>query len=273
MLEQAVAESPPCSDAEVNAAFIAADLPDHIWVSIGANLDVPRAGVLLAHLTHAPNLRLTLSMTRTNLAAEPVLPSPSSSTDWRLARWAESYLLHSATYDNNRHRRDGAFFIGGMQVDRYGNTNLIGIGEDPRRLRIRGPGGVGTGYMAAYARYLYIYVGAHDRRVFVPECDYVSALGWRYRDWDRRRLGFPGGGPRYCITPRCVFDFAPDSGRMRLYSVHPGHTVEEIRDHTGFDVEVPDPVRVTPLPTAEQLSVLRERIDPEGKLRGQEGAR
>jgi glutaconate CoA-transferase subunit B len=260
-------QPPSYSTAEGIAAFLASDLPDGVWASVGANLHVPRAGVMLAHLTHAPNMHVTLSMTRTHLAEAPELPVPTSSTDWRFGRWAESYLVHSSTYDNNRHRRNGAFFIGGMQVDRYGNTNLIGIGSDHSRLKSRGPGGVGTGYMAAYARLLYIYVQSHTRRVFVEQCDYVSALGWRNGEWDRAALNLPGGGPRYCVTPLCVFDFDPDSRRMRVKSVHAGHTIEEVMDNTGFDVLVPEHVPTTPAPTAEQLAVLRGRLDPDGALR------
>jgi glutaconate CoA-transferase subunit B len=256
------------STAEGIAAFIASDLPDGIWASVGANLHVPRAGVLLAHLTHGQNMHVTLSMTRTHLADTPVVPVSSSSTDWRLGRWAESYLVHSSTYDNNKHRLNGAFFIGGMQVDRNGNTNLIGIGSDHTRFKSRGPGGVGTGYMAAYARLLYIYVQSHTRRVFVEQCDHVSALGWRNGKWDRQSLGFPGGGPRYCITPLCVFDFDPASKTMRLKSVHAGHTVDEVLDNTGFDVIVPEHVPTTAAPTPLQLKVLRERIDVDGSLGG-----
>jgi glutaconate CoA-transferase subunit B len=258
--------SSPYSTAEGVAAFIASDLPDNIWASVGANLHVPRAGVLLAHLTHAPNMHVTLSMTRTHLADAPEIPVSSSSTDWRLGRWAESYLVHSSTYDNNRHRRNGAFFIGGMQVDRHGNTNLIGIGSDHARLTSRGPGGVGTGYMAAYARLLYIYVQSHTRRVFVDQCDHVSALGWRNGEWERSALGFTGGGPRYCITPLCVFDFDPQTKTMRLKSVHHGHTVDEVLDNTGFSVVVPEVVPMTPAPTQHQLAVLRDRIDIDGSL-------
>jgi glutaconate CoA-transferase subunit B len=256
-----------CSDNETVATFIANDLPDRIWASVGANLDVPRAGVLLAHLTHAPNMKLTVSMTRTNLVAEREVQPPVSSTDWRAARWAESHFVHSTTYDNNRHRRDGAFFIGGMQVDAYGNTNLMGIGDDYARMKSRGPGGIGTGYMAAYAKFLYIYVSSHTRRVFVPNVDFVSALGWRNGHWNRRELALPGGGPRFCITPRCVFDFEPGSDRMRLRSVHPGHSLEEVLDNTGFEVVVPDQILVTEPPTPDQLVVLRERIDIDGRLR------
>jgi glutaconate CoA-transferase subunit B len=253
--------------AELLACFIARDLPDGLWVNVGANLDVPRAGVLLAHLTHAPNMRVHLAMSRTHLADQPVIPPSRSSVDWPSARWAESFLVHSQTYDNNRHRAAGAFFIGGLQVDPYGNTNLIGIGSDHSRLKVRGPGGVGTGYMAAYAARLYLYVGAHTPRVFVAECDFVSALGWRRGDRDRASFGLPGGGPRFCITPLCILDYDEVTHRARLHSVHPGHTVQEVVNATGFDLVIPEVVPATPLPTADELQVLRTRIDPAGSLR------
>jgi glutaconate CoA-transferase, subunit B len=257
-----------CSTEEILASFIARDLDDGLWVNVGANLDVPRAGVLLAHLTHAPNMRVHMGLTRTNLADVPVIPATRSTTDWRAARWAESFLVHSATYDNNKHRTNGAFFIGGLQVDPYGNTNLIGIGTDHSRLKVRGPGGLGTGYMAAYVKRLYIYVASHSPRTFVQECDFVSALGWRRDGLDRAELGLPGGGPRFCITPKCVMDYERGTGRARLHSVHPGHTVEEIIESTGFQLVLPEHVPVTPSPSPEDLHILRTRIDTEGLLRG-----
>lgn len=266
------AEGAPATGAaftrsELIASFIANDLPDGLWVNVGANLAVPRAGVLLAHLTHAPNLRVHLSLTRVYLRNEPVLEGFTTTADWRGSRWSESWLVHGTTYDNNRHRRHGAFFIGGLQIDPCGNTNLIGIGKDPKHLKFRGPGGIGTPHMAAYAQRLYIFVNSHDRRVFVPECDYVSALGWRRGEVSREALGFPGGGPRFCITPLCIFDFEPATRRMRLHSLHPGVTKEEVQDSTGFDLVVPPQVPSTPEPTTAALAVLRTRVDPAGELR------
>ena len=258
---------PVATTAEAVASWIASDLPDGLWVNVGANLAVPRAGVLLAHLTHAPNLHVHLAFSRAYLRDQPVLEGFASITDWRGARWAESYLVHNTTYDNNRHRKDGAFFIGGLQVDPYGNTNLIGIGSDPKKLKFRGPGGIGTGYMAAFASRLYIYVQSHDRRIFVPQCDYVSAFGWRRGDLRRETLGLPGGGPRYCITPLGIFDFEPVQHRMRLKSLHPGVTVEQVMDNTGFDVVIDGNVPTTPAPSTEHLALLRSRIDPGGELR------
>ena len=167
------------STRELLAAFIASDLEDGIGVMVGANLPVPRAGVLLAHLTHGPNMRVTLSLTRTNLFHEPIMEPFEFSTDFRAARWAESYFIHNQLIDDiKRSSMRDVFFIGGLQIDAYGNANLIGIGPDHRRLKFRGPGGVGTGDKGCHCKRYYLFVNNHDRRIFVEKCDYVTTFGW-----------------------------------------------------------------------------------------------
>jgi glutaconate CoA-transferase, subunit B len=126
---------------------------------------------------------------------------------------------------------------------------------------------VGTGNMAAFTNRYYLYSQVHNPRVFVPKVDYISALGWGDGPGTRERWHLPGGGPRYCYTPLCVMDFDPDTKRMRLKSVHPGVTVGEVQSATGFELVIPDEVPETPLPTDEELEVLRTRVDPTGALR------
>jgi glutaconate CoA-transferase, subunit B len=117
-------------------------------------------------------------------------------------------------------------------------------------------------------RRFYLYVNEHSPRVFVERCDWVSTVGWASGGADaRRKLGLPGGGPRYCITPVAVLDFEEQTKRMRLRSVHPGVSVDEVRARTGFDLVVPPTVTVTPLPTDDELAILRRRVDPRGLLR------
>ena len=160
------------------------------------------------------------------------------------------------------------FFIGGIQIDRFGNSNPIGIGEDHSRLRFRGPGPVGTPTLTTHVGRYYIVLNHHDTRTLVERCDYVSAVGWHEGGADARsRLGLPGGGPKYCVTPLAVMDFEDESKHMRLRSVHPGVDVDEVVARTGFDLLVPDRVPVTEAPTARELDVLRTRVDPEGRLR------
>jgi glutaconate CoA-transferase subunit B len=254
---------------ELIAAFIANDLEDGVGVLVGANLPIPRAGVLLAHLTHAPNMRIIVSFTRTNLVDVPVLEPFEFITDWRASRWAEAYFTHGDFIDYiKRYGMKETFFVGGLQIDRYGNTNLIGIGDDYKKLKFRGPGGVGTGDKGAHCEYFYVFTNSHNKRTFVEKCDFVTAVGWGDGGKDYRKdLGIPGGGPRYVITPLCIMDFEEETKSMRLKSIHPGTSVDQVVENTGFELIVPNEVPVTEPPTNEQIQILRNRIDVDGILR------
>jgi glutaconate CoA-transferase subunit B len=114
----------------------------------------------------------------------------------------------------------------------------------------------------------HLVVKSHDPRIFVPRCDFVSAYGWGEGGADARtKLGLPEGGPRYVVTPLCVMDFEEETKRMRLKSVHPGVSIEQVVKSTGFELIVPRDVPETEPPDAEQLKVLRTRIDVRGALR------
>jgi glutaconate CoA-transferase subunit B len=253
---------------ELMAAFVASEIADGETVSVGASLPVCRAGILLAHLTHAPNLKVQMAFTMTNLLNVPVLDSFEFITDWRAARFAEYLYNHDSGPDLYKRRRQAIFFIGGLQIDAHGNTNLIGIGSDFHRLKMRGPGGVGTASMATNIGRYYLYVNSHTKQTLTETLDWRSSYGYGDGGADaRKKLDLPGGGPRFCITPLCIFDFEDQSRRMRLKSVHPGVTVEQVLDSTGFKPLVPADVPVTPEPTAAQVALLRSRIDAAGVLR------
>ena len=254
---------------ELMAGFIARDITDGEEVFVGTNLPVIRAGALLAHLHHGPSMRVMVAHTRTNLYHTPVVEYFELLTDWRGARWAEAYFNDNEIVMYQKSRRDSVFFVGALQIDPFGNSNLIGLGRDPRRLTLRGPGAIATTTNASHVRRFHLFVNEHSPRVFVRRCDFVSTVGWGEGGADaRRRLGLPGGGPRYCITPLAVLDFDETSKRMRLHSVHPGVTVDEVRARTGFELLVPDRVPVTASPTGPELDILRQRVDPQGLLRG-----
>jgi glutaconate CoA-transferase, subunit B len=255
-----------CTIDELNAVFLSRQIRDGERALIGANLPVPRAGVLLAHLHHGPNMTVMLAHTRTNLYDQPSVPNFRSLTDWRQARWAESYYLHHDVFEAFDKLTD-LFVVGALQIDCFGNSNLIATGNDSRKPRFRGPGAVGTPSAAVSIGRYYLYVAAHDRRIFVPRCAFVSTFGWGEGGDHRERLGFPGGGPRYCVTPLCVMDFDERTRRMRLHSRHPGVSVDDIVRATGFELIVPESVPITDAPTAQELRLLRERVDPEGLLR------
>jgi glutaconate CoA-transferase subunit B len=253
---------------EVMATFIARDIADGEEIFVGTNLPVIRAGALLAHLHHGPNMRVMLAHTRTNLFHAPVVEHFELLTDWRAGRWAEAYFNDNEIVLNQKSRRHAVFFVGALQVDPFGNTNLIGLGTDRRCLTLRGPGAIATTTNASYADRYYIFLTEHSPRVLVKTCDWISTVGWGTGGGEARaRHGLPGGGPRYCITPLAVLDFEPQSKRLRLFSVHPGVTLEEVLSRTGFELVIPEVVATTAEPSAEELEILRRRVDPQGLLR------
>jgi len=256
------------TNKEIMATVLARDLEDGEWVEVGANLPVPRAGVLLAHLMWGPNMTVMIAMTKANVLNEPVIEEFQLITDHRATRWAEAYYIHDDLVENMKFRRKGVFFAGALQIDQYGNSNLIGIGTDYKALKFRGPGAIGVCNATVMNSRFHLVVNAHDKRIFVPKCDFVSAYGWGTGGKDARtKLGLPGGGPRYVVTPLCVLDFEEETKRMRLKSVHPGVSVDQVLANTGFDLVVPDQVLDTAAPSDQQLSVLRSRIDVQGALR------
>ena len=255
------------SPKEVMAAVIAHDLKDGEWVEVGANLPVPRAGALLAHLTHGPNMTVMLAMTKAYLRNEPVLEEYEFITDVRAMRWAEAYYRHDQLLSAQRRRANGVFYCGGVQIDRFGNSNLIGVGTDYRKLAFRGPGPIGTTNATAQSGRWHLITMSHSKRVLVEQVDFISALGYgRGEPNHRERVGLKNPGPSSIITPLCVFDFDPDTHAARLASVHPGVPVSEVVARTGFDFGIPGGLPETVGPSPAELSILRNRIDRKRSL-------
>lgn len=246
------------------AIFLGRDLsgPDDMHVQVGANLPVARAGVLLAHLTRLPNIRVLLGAGITSYLEQRRLASFEFVWDARSLIGAEALMYQEGVFDSMW--RPNVFFVGGLQVDATGNTNLIGIGSDPKKMKVRGPGTVATATMSTYCDYYYIIMPAHTPQSFVERCDFISSLGDRR---ERERLGFPGNGPRFVLSPLGILDFEGSSARMRLRHLLPGSTVDKVREATGFELEVAPDVTEVPEPTPQEIALLRERIDPEGLLR------
>jgi glutaconate CoA-transferase subunit B len=264
----ATSAAAPATIKEIMATVLARDLVDGDWVEVGANLPVPRAGVLLAHLTRGPNMTVMIAMTKANVLTEPVIEEFELITDQRAMRWAEAYYIHNDLVENMKFRRKGVFFAGALQIDPYGNSNLIGIGTDHAKLKFRGPGAIGVCNATVMNSRFHLILNSHDKRVLVPKCDFISAFGWGSGGNDARtKIGLPAGGPRYVVTPLCVMDFEDGSKRMRLKSVHAGVSVGDVVGTTGFDLVIPESVPQTEAPTAAELNVLRTRIDVRGALR------
>ena len=153
-------------------------------------------------------------------------------------------------------------FIGGAEVDRFGNLNTSYIG-DFAHPQVKLPGSGGGADIAILSR-RWVTLMNHEKRRLVERVSYVTSPG--HGDgtpgW-RKRNGLLGGGPAAIVTTLAVYRFPPEGGEAFLASVHPGHGVEEVRAETGWDLKVAADVGETPAPTAAELEQIR-RFDPEG---------
>jgi glutaconate CoA-transferase subunit B len=262
------------------AVALARDIVDGERIISGAHTEISFAASMLAQKMHAPNIKLQLGGTcfLVNVTDLPVR-LPKTSTDYRMLRWAEIAYDHMETFmyfgapggrayytgkrpPTNKYFVGDKFFAGGIQVDGFGNANMIGIkGEGGRRFAFRGPGTVGIADIVTVAT-PYIFVTHHDRRTLVEKVDYISMLG--PNGW--RQNKYPGHGPKWIITPRAIFTFNGE-GRAQLSGVFAGTTADWVKGNTGFTFSLaPDFSELTE-PTPEELGVLRLEIDPDGVLR------
>ncbi|MCT9143937.1 CoA-transferase subunit beta [Streptomyces violarus] len=200
---------------------------------------IPSVGARLARLTFAPDLLLT--------DGEALLVRPDGTAEGWLP-----YRQHLAWVTGGRRH----VMMGASQIDRFGNQNISCVGdwERPKR-QLLGVRGAPVNTLNNPTSY---WIPRHSRRVFVERVDMVCGVGY-----DR------AAGARHHRIPRVVsdlgvFDFATPGRSMRLASLHPGVTVEQVREATGFELTVPVEVPPTREPSAEELRLIREVLDPAG---------
>lgn len=248
---------------ELMVAALARQFSDGDQVVNGAASFVPVASFMLARATHAPQLVWLAGAV--GLDARP-RRIPASTLEAPL--WHRSAMYMSQYEDFWSYALNGRwltkFCVRGAQIDRHGNANNSVIGSDYHRPKVRLPGSAGLGDMGSIGKRLIYWTTTHDPRTLVEKVDFVTCAGWLGGGDERERLGLQGG-PEAVVTNLCVMDFEPESRAMRLVSVHPGVTVEQVQEATGFEVLVPDGgVPQTEPPSAEDVRLIREEIDPDG---------
>ena len=158
-------------------------------------------------------------------------------------------------------------FLGAAQIDPYGNLNTTVIGSHAQP-KVRLPGSGGGNDAGSLCRRTIILM-RHDRRRFVEKIDFLTTPGYLTGPGAREIAGLPAEtGPYRVITQLGVMGFDQSSKRMKLLFVHPGVTVEDVVENTGFELLIPDKVSTTEPPTEEELKLLREEIDPAGIVIG-----
>jgi len=247
--------------ARLLACVVARELRDGEIVAFGLHAELLLAAALLAQKRHAPGLLIRHGL-RIESGAEIGPAAWTAERDSRAHEMVEYLEPHDAILDvastGSPMRFCDVFLVGGLQIDREGSTNLIGIKGRDGCMKIRGPGSIGTTSIASLARHVMLFSTDHTPRRFVETVDYVSVPGWK-----RRAAAGLGGGPSLCVTPLAVFDF--EAGEMRLRSVHPHATLEEVRRRTGFALAADGDVPVTPPPDAAERAAL-SIVDPFGRL-------
>lgn len=238
---------------ELISVCIARQVVDGEVLAQGINTPLVMAGLILAKCTYAPNVSFASAIGQ-SLCQTWGSPGVGRIEDV----WLSQGLFHAgfatATAELLPAYHPKEFFRP-AQVDAAGNTNNIAFGSNYHQPRMRLPGSGGIPDVTTTSDQLYLYVPRHSRVTFVEKLDFVSGLGHTPA---RRR----GAGPHYLISDLGQFDWA--NGRMRLTSVHPGVTVEQVQNKTGFKLEIAPDLAETPPPTAEEIRLLREEIDPLG---------
>ena len=174
----------------------------------------------------------------------------------------ESYSGNSFTegsvelFDRAAQGRVEAFFLGGGQIDGEANINLVGAGEYPRS-KVRWPGSFGSAYLYMMVPRVILFREEHTRRVFVPKVDFISAAG------TSEPQVFRPGGPHALVTGMAAFSFDKARARFRLETVHPGFTLDDVLENTGFAFDHDANPAVTQPPDAETLEIIRGPVAEE----------
>jgi len=242
---------------ELMAVTAAREIKDDEVVFAGTGL--PMLGAMLAQRTHAPNCCLIFEA---GTVASQLAHLPMSVGDPRVMRGAAmaAGLNEVFTYILQAGRVDVGF-LSGAQVDRFGNINSTSIGPDPRHTKVRLQGRGGSCDIACLAQRTVI-IAIHEKRRFPTTIDYVTSPGWLEGGDSRRKAGLIRGGPSVVVTTKAVMRFLPESHTMYLANYHPGLSAQIVADDTGFELPFAN-ATPTPLPTVEELRILRDVVDPE----------
>ncbi|MBN9049657.1 MAG: CoA-transferase subunit beta [Rhizobiales bacterium] len=223
---------------------------DVCFVGIGQ----PSAAANLARLSHAPNV--TLIYESGTLGTKPTV-LPLSIGDGELC---ETALTTVSVPEMFRYWLQGGRisvgFLGGAQIDKYANLNTTVVG-DYNKPKVRLPGGGGAPEIATSCGEIFIIM-AQGKRSFVEKIDFFTSIGHGSGGDSRQKLGIKTKGPTRLITDLAIYQPDPETKEMIVTSIHPGVTREQIQENTGWTVRYAAQVAETPVPTAQELDILRE---------------
>jgi glutaconate CoA-transferase subunit B len=236
--------------------------------TVAVGTGVPCAAAMLAQRSHAPDLVILFEAG----GVAPQLPTmPISVGDSRTFYRAVMATSMADIMETCQRGMIDYTFLGGAQIDAYGNLNSTMIGTDYARPKVRLPGSGGANDLASLC-WRILVVTNHDKRRFVEKLDFLTTPGYLTGPGAREAAGLPAGtGPFRVITDLAVMGYDETTKRMQVLSLHPNVTLDQVRERTGFELLVREPLEQTPAPTAEELRLLREEVDPHHYLIGRQG--
>jgi glutaconate CoA-transferase subunit B len=243
--------------AEMMAAVAARELRDGEVVFVGIGL--PNLACNLARATHAPNLVLIYESGAVGAVPErlPVSIGDPALVTGSLMVCGMADVFQSLLQNG----RIEVGFLGGAQIDRYGNINTTVIGSY-RSPAVRLPGSGGAAEIAIHARRT-VVVSRLDRRAFPEAVDFVTSPGHQSRGRSRTQLGMPGAGPTRVVTDKALLEVDPERGELVLSALYPGVQVSEVKQGVGWPLGCRSRVDVVDPPTERELYLLREVLDPQ----------
>jgi glutaconate CoA-transferase subunit B len=247
--------------SELMAAAGARELQDRQVVAVG--LGLPMVASFLAKRTHAPNMTMLFELGV--IDPQPVdcgvgLADPRV---WYRANVLSSFVdILGAVLHNGR---VDVGFLGGLEVDQFGNLNTSIVGDLQGKFRhMIGSGGAND--IASCAKRT-IIIMRHEERKLKKTISFITSPGYISGGESRAQTGLKGG-PSRVITDKAIFGFEPETKQMMLISIHPGNTLEDILGTMGFAPVIPQVVPFTEPPSVEQLHLIREVIDPQRMYMG-----
>lgn len=230
--------------------------------TIFAGVGIALLAAILSQRTHTPGL--TIIVEGGSIGPE-VIPGllPISTNEMRVAHRAQMLVGINEVFLMTQRGFLEVGFMGGAQIDRYGNVNTTAIGQyDKPRLRLPGSGGAND--IISLCRHT-VLVTLHEKRRFVPKVDFVTSPGYLSGGDARSRAGLIFGGVSRVVTDLGLMGFDERTKAMKLESLHPGVSLEQVVENTGFDLIIPDEITVTDLPTQLELDTLRA-LDPDRRF-------
>lgn len=239
----------------INAARLLRD-GDVVFVGVGQ----PNLACNLAKRTHAPNIVMIYEAGV--IGAEPAR-LPLSIGDPSLVSGSLSVVSMYDIFTLYLQRGNvDVGFMGGAQIDRYGNINATIIGKDYAHPKTRLPGSGGSQEIAAWANRCYIMT-PHQKRRFPEKVDFMTSAGFLNGRQERTATGVRGGGIVGVVTDLGFME-PNENGELILTAIHPGKTVEQAKENTGWELKIALHVNTTKPVTQTELTILREELDPSG---------